>query len=115
IIDVLTAEATLTAPRKVVDGVAEGLPEGFADAFSVTFSCANCHQFYGMFKPKSPAVDLTGYASFAWTKDLTANVSDAKFYGAENDRMPCYGPEGVLTAKEIEMVSKWLKAEAEKK
>ena len=114
IIDVLTAEANLTAPRKVVNGVPEGVPEGFKDAFD-TLSCANCHQFYGMFKPKSPAVDLTGYASFAWTKDLTANVGDAKFYGAENDRMPCYGPEGVLTAKEIEMVSKWLKAEAEKK
>ena len=114
IIDVLTAEANLTAPRKVVNGVPEGVPEGFKDAFD-TLSCANCHQFYGMFKPKTAAVDLTGYASFAWTKDLTANVGDAKFYGAENDRMPCYGPEGVLTAKEIEMVSKWLKAEADKK
>lgn len=111
IIDVLAAEAKLTAPREIVDDKPVGISDEFVEAFSETFSCSNCHQFYNMFTPKSPSVNLTGYASQKWTQGATANIGSEEYYGKTNDRMPCYQPEGILTVKEVEMVSRWLKVQ----
>ncbi len=109
IIDTLAAESALKAPRKLKDGKPEGVSEEFEEAFSETFSCANCHQFYGLFSPKSASVDLTGYASSPWTKAITADPTEDKFYGKSNDRMPSYGKDALLSDKEIDMVSRWIK------
>ncbi len=115
IISTLAAEAKLKNPRQIKDGKPVGISDAFVEAFSSTFSCSNCHQFYGLFTPKSPSVDLTGYCSQSWTEGITSNISDAKYYNTTNDRMPCYGKEGILSPKEIEMVSRWLIVQPTKK
>ena len=40
-----------------------------------------------------------------------SDPSHARFYGERNDRMPAYGPDKILTAAEIGLVTDWLRGE----
>jgi ubiquinol-cytochrome c reductase cytochrome b subunit len=71
--------------------------------------CTECHQFR---KPddEATAPDLTGYASRQWLIDFIASPKHTRFYGRRNDRMPAFGEEKILDAKQIEMLADWLRS-----
>ena len=73
-------------------------------------SCVDCHQFQQP-DPNAVAPDLTGYGSKAWLLAYLNDPSDARFYGKDNDRMPAFGKDGRLSAKEIGLLADWLRGD----
>ena len=72
------------------------------------FTCADCHKF-DKIKGSSKAVDLTNWASEKWTTDFINNPSDKRFYGKDNDRMPAFHNDQILTPKEIKLLVQWMR------
>jgi ubiquinol-cytochrome c reductase cytochrome b subunit len=69
--------------------------------------CAQCHRFHehGDGRP-----DLTGYGSAEWLMEFIAEPSHARFYpGEENDRMPNFGKDKLLTDGEIAQIAEYLR------
>ncbi len=103
----LSAEANLesqsTLDKKDADLIAEG-KQLLAD----DWGCTDCHKFHEKGQ-LGGAPDLTGYGSREWLIGIIANPADKRFYGKNNDRMPAYAE--TLRDKDIEVVTKWLRAE----
>ncbi len=70
--------------------------------------CTDCHKFRD-YSPDGDGPDLTGFASREWLIALISDPAHNRFFGANNDRMPSYGPEKILTDKEIALVTDWLR------
>jgi mono/diheme cytochrome c family protein len=72
--------------------------------------CTECHQFR---KPDEDATapDLTGYGSRGWLVSFISNPAHTRFYGRRNDRMPAFGEGQRLSAKEIGLLTDWLRGE----
>ncbi len=106
----LSAEARLPSQAEIDRRDAAMIEEGRE---LILDFCTDCHKFHdgGAF---GTAPDLTGYASRAWTIDITRDPTQRRFYGDENDRMPAYAPlddkpeEHLMSEKEIELLTDWL-------
>lgn len=72
--------------------------------------CTDCHQ-YRTKDPDATAPDLTGYASRDWLMGIIRNAAHPRFYGNKNDRMPKFGPDGILSEREIRLLTSWLRGE----
>ncbi|HZL42555.1 MAG TPA: cytochrome b N-terminal domain-containing protein [Verrucomicrobiae bacterium] len=70
--------------------------------------CTECHQFH---KPddQATAPDLTGYGSRKWLINFIGNPAHPDFYGSHNDRMPAFGQDQILNAREIGLIADWLR------
>ena len=55
--------------------------------------------------------DLTGYGSREWMIAFISDPSQERFYGENNDRMPSFLSEGILTPIEIGLLVDWLREE----
>ena len=42
---------------------------------------------------------------------IIANPAHPRFYGKDNDRMPAFGDDKLLTPEQIELVTDWLRGE----
>ena len=72
--------------------------------------CLECHQFSA--KNDDPdAPDLTGYGSRKWLINFISDPAHPDFYGRRNDRMPAFANDQILTSREIELVSDWLRGQ----
>jgi ubiquinol-cytochrome c reductase cytochrome b subunit len=76
--------------------------------FQDGLACIDCHDIDS--EEEGYAPDLTGYGSDEWTVAFIKNPEDERFYGEENDRMPCYGRDSKLTDEEIQILSNWIRA-----
>ena len=76
--------------------------------FQDGLACIDCHDIDSEGDGYAP--DLTGYGSDEWTVAFIKNPEDERFYGDENDRMPCYGRDEKLTAEEIQIISDWIRS-----
>jgi ubiquinol-cytochrome c reductase cytochrome b subunit len=76
--------------------------------FQDGLACIDCHDIDS--EEEGYAPDLTGYGSDEWTIAFLENPEDERFYGDENDRMPCYGRDGKLTDEEIKILSDWIRS-----
>lgn len=70
--------------------------------------CTDCHSFH---KPdeQATAPDLTGYGSRKWLINFISNPSHPDFYDEHNDRMPAFGEDQILNAREIGLIADWLR------
>lgn len=109
VIAALSAEAGLKEQRALDTKDAEIISAG-RELISGDINCTECHQFR---KPDEDATapDLTGYGSRQWMIDFVSNSAHERFYARRNDRMPAYAKDGMLGAREIEMVVDWLRGE----
>ena len=79
-----------------------------------SLTCTDCHKF-GEIDNEGGAPDLTGYGGRAWLSDFISDPAHARFYGANNDRMPSFfkdkanAQNNKLTAFELEMLVSWLR------
>ena len=76
--------------------------------FEDGLACIDCHDIDSEGDGYAP--DLTGYGSDEWTVAFIKNPEDERFYGEENDRMPCYGRDAKLTKDEIQILSDWIRS-----
>ena len=76
--------------------------------FEDGLACIDCHDIDS--EEEGYAPDLTGYGSDEWTVAFIKNPEDERFYGEENDRMPCYGRDAKLTDEEIQILSDWIRS-----
>ena len=76
--------------------------------FQDGLACIDCHDIDS--EEEGYAPDLTGYGSDEWTVAFIKNPEDERFYGDENDRMPCYGRDAKLTDEEIQILSDWIRS-----
>lgn len=76
--------------------------------FQDGLSCIECHDIDS--EEEGYAPDLTGYGSDEWTVAFIKNPENDRFYGDENDRMPCYGRDAKLTDEEIQILSDWIRS-----
>jgi ubiquinol-cytochrome c reductase cytochrome b subunit len=72
--------------------------------------CTDCHQFR-VRDENASAPDLTGYASREWLMKIISNPAHPDLYGDINDRMPAYGDKGIMTQREIGLLSDWLRGD----
>jgi ubiquinol-cytochrome c reductase cytochrome b subunit len=76
--------------------------------FQDGLACIDCHDIDS--EEEGYAPDLTGYGSDEWTVAFIKNPENDRFYGDENDRMPCYGRDAKLTDEEIQILSDWIRS-----
>lgn len=114
----LSAEAALPAQKQLDDEAKEsGLLEKGREALVSGLggsACTDCHLFGDEGTEDAP--DLTGWASHDWLTEFLKNPADSRFYGKNNDRMPAFhkperGERNLLTAEEVELLSRWLRGE----
>jgi ubiquinol-cytochrome c reductase cytochrome b subunit len=70
--------------------------------------CTECHQFH---KPdeQATAPDLTNYGSRKWLINFIQDPAHEEFYGGLNDRMPSFGKDQILDARQIGLIADWLR------
>lgn len=107
----LSAEAGLKAQSAADTRDAVVIAEGRKLVSSTAMNCTDCHKFYAAGTEDPSAPDLTAYGSREWLLAFISDPSHARFYGERNDRMPAYGPDKILTAAEIGLVTDWLRGE----
>ena len=107
----LSAEAGLKAQSAADTRDAVVIAEGRKLVSSTAMNCTDCHKFHADGTDDPSAPDLTGYGSREWLLAFISDPSHARFYGERNDRMPAYGPDQILTAAEIGLVTDWLRGE----
>ena len=76
--------------------------------FQDGLACIDCHDIDSEGDGYAP--DLTGYGSNEWTVAFIQNPEDARFYGEDNDRMPCYAKDAKLSDEEIQILSDWIRS-----
>ncbi|HBP54882.1 MAG TPA: menaquinol-cytochrome C reductase, partial [Verrucomicrobiales bacterium] len=70
--------------------------------------CSDCHEFH--FEDEDvDGPDLTGYGSREWMTAFISDPGQKRFYGENNDRMPSFLTEGILTPTEIGLLVDWLR------
>ena len=111
VIVALSAEAGLKAQSAADTRDAVVIADGRKLVSSTAMNCTDCHKFHTAGTDDPSAPDLTGYGSREWMLAFISDPSHARFYGERNDRMPAYGPDKILTAAEIGLVTDWLRGE----
>jgi ubiquinol-cytochrome c reductase cytochrome b subunit len=110
IIIALSAEAQLPRQRDLDARDAALIAEGRALIDSEEMRCTECHKFHE-FDHDPNAPDLTGYGSRDWLLDFIRDPAHDRFYGERNDRMPRYGPDGILDDDTLGLIVDWLRFE----
>jgi ubiquinol-cytochrome c reductase cytochrome b subunit len=105
----VSAEAGLPGQREK-DAKDSALIEQGRTHVRETFACTDCHAFR---KPddEASAPELTGWGSREWILAITTDPGHARFYGKRNDRMPAFGKDGRLTAKESGLIADWIRGD----
>lgn len=109
---VLAVSAEAERPDQIaVDAAdAEAIAEGRELFGSETIDCARCHTFRDWTAEDIGPV-LTGWGSRDWMLGMVHDPTQDRYYGESNDRMPSFGPEGVLSETEIGLVVDWLRGD----
>jgi ubiquinol-cytochrome c reductase cytochrome b subunit len=105
----LSAEAQLKSQREADARDAAIIAEG-RELLVREIGCTDCHVFHKP-DPDATAPDLTGYGSREWIMGIISDPEHPRFYGKTNDRMPQFGVDQILTVREIEMLTDWLRGE----
>jgi ubiquinol-cytochrome c reductase cytochrome b subunit len=106
----VSAEAGLPAQAAADQEARAEIEEGRALIASGEAECARCHTI-GSFSDGDVGPDLTGWASRQWLIGMIRDPSHESYYGADNDRMPSFGVEQILTEAQIGLIADWLRGD----
>jgi ubiquinol-cytochrome c reductase cytochrome b subunit len=104
----VSAEAGLPGQAATDQEARAEIEEGRALIASGQAECARCHTI-GTLSDGDVGPDLTGWGSREWLIGMIHDPSHEAFYGADNDRMPSFGVEQILTDAQIGMIADWLR------
>ena len=110
VIKALSAESQLPSQVGVEKNETAAIEQGRELVRSEAMRCTECHQFHKT-DEDATAPDLTGWGSKGWLTAIIENPKHARFYGKRNDRMPAFGDEGILDARQIGLLVEWLRGE----
>ncbi|MDH3271892.1 MAG: cytochrome b N-terminal domain-containing protein [Gemmatimonadota bacterium] len=106
----VSAQAELPGQAAMDAADAGQIEEGRALIASEAINCVRCHAFEeGSESDDAPV--LTGWASRAWMIGMVHDPTQEPYYRDDNDRMPSFGVEGILSPMEIELVVDWLRGD----
>lgn len=108
-IKALSAEAQL--PAQAATDAADAKEIADARKFIGTdgLACTDCHNYRGQKGKGGP--DLNGYGSREWMMGIITNPAHSRFYGKDNDRMPAFGEDKLLTPEQIGLVADWIRGD----
>jgi ubiquinol-cytochrome c reductase cytochrome b subunit len=106
----VSAEAELPHQVSVDAADAEAIAEGRQLFGSEAIDCARCHTFRDWTAEDVGPV-LTGWGSREWMLGMVHDPTQDRYYGESNDRMPSFGPEGILSEGEMGLVVDWLRGD----
>ncbi len=109
IIAAISAEAKLPAQKAADARDIAVIEEGRKLLRDLTLDCTDCHRFHEVEGGKAP--DFTGYGSHEWLVEFLKNPGHERFYGKRNDRMPAFGESSRLTARELDLLVRWMRGE----
>ncbi|NNL29944.1 MAG: menaquinol-cytochrome C reductase, partial [Gemmatimonadetes bacterium] len=108
VVKALSAEAELPYQSDQDDADAAEIVEGRRLIQTEAMRCTECHEFQGIVEERR-GPSLTGYGSRAWMLRMVTDPTHPELYGDNNDRMPSFGPEGILTQEQMGLVIDWLR------
>ncbi len=109
VIKALSAEAQLPGQAAQDSADMADIVEGRQLIASDDIHCTSCHTFHGQGDEDSDGPNLTGWGSKEWMLGMLQNPSHPQYYGDDNDRMPSFGDDQILTPAQMEMVVDWLR------
>ena len=110
VIMAVSAEGSLPAQVEQ-DAVQQAeIEEGRALISGEEINCTRCHTFRDQTEGDVGPV-LTGWGSRDWMLGMLHDPTEERFYGEDNDRMPSFGAEKILTEDEMGLVVDWLRGD----
>jgi ubiquinol-cytochrome c reductase cytochrome b subunit len=103
----LSAEAQLPAQRESDAVRRDEIASGLVHLNDERNGCARCHRFGDAGVSKAP--ELTDYGTREWIVGMIGNPAHTRFYGSENDEMPAFAADRLLTPQEIGTLADWLR------
>jgi ubiquinol-cytochrome c reductase cytochrome b subunit len=110
VIMALSAEAQLKSQLPADQRDDAAIKEGRALIKTDKMRCTECHQFQNK-DEDATAPDLSGYGSRKWLLGILNSPAHPSYYGKRNDRMPAFGQDQILSAKESALIVDWLRGE----
>ena len=108
VVKAVSAEAGLSYQSESDVTDASEIVEGRRLLQTPAMRCTECHEYQGVVEERR-GPSLTGYGSRAWMLRMVTDPTHPELYGDNNDRMPSFGPEGILTEAQIGLVIDWLR------
>jgi len=105
----LSAEAGLPAQAEMDARDKDRIANGRL-AIDDELGCIDCHNFYTSDEDLD-APQLTGYGSRDWLVRFISDPTHTDFYRDDNDRMPSFGKDKILTEQQIGLVVDWLRGD----
>ncbi len=105
--DWLSAEANLTRQQDVEQLEADRIERGREAVVSGFVNCMDCHVVEGVGEQEGP--ELTGWASRDWMLRMLHNPAHPTLYGEDNDRMPAFGADEILTERDMGLIVDWIR------
>jgi len=106
----VSAEAGLPSQAAADEADRDAIQEGRVAISSEAINCTRCHTYADAAEGDVAPV-LTGWASRQWIMGMLRNPSHPLYYADNNDRMPAFGDEGILSEAEIGLVADWLRGD----
>ena len=103
----LSAEADLTYQDEIEAVEAAEIQRGHEAVTTEVVNCLDCHMVDGIGETDGP--QLTGWGSRDWMLSMLENPAHPLLYGEDNDRMPAFGEEDILTDREMGLIVDWLR------
>lgn len=110
IIKAVSAEAGLPSQAALDSVDAADIAEGRALISAEEINCTRCHTFHGVTEDDVAPV-LTGWASRDWILGMLRDPEHESYYGDDNDGMPSFGVEGILSENELGLLADWLRGD----
>jgi len=104
----VSAEAGLPYQAESDEAEAQVIEEGRALISSEAINCTRCHTFGDMIGDDDVPV-LTGWGSREWMLGILHDPSAPQYYGEDNDGMPLFGVDEILTEVQMGLVVDWLR------
>ena len=106
----VSAEAELPAQAAADAAAAADIAEGRDLIETGAIDCARCHTLDDVADGDVGPM-LTGWGSREWMLGMVHDPTDEAFYGGDNDRMPAFGVEQVLSQQEMGLIVDWLRGD----
>lgn len=110
VIMAVSAEAALPSQEALDASQLVDIEEGRRLIATEEINCTRCHTFREM-ADEDVGPDLTGWGSREWMLGMLHDPTAERFYGDDNDRMPSFGVEEILTDAEMGLVVDWLRGD----
>lgn len=104
----VSAEAGLTYQAQLDATDARAIAAGRDLISDEAIDCTRCHTFREMTTGDIGPV-LTGWGSREWMMSMLHDPGQERFYGADNDRMPAFGAEAMLTEQQMGLIVDWIR------